>query len=99
MQFFHLSRLNLMFLKRLNRSTWQAKCIAGHYQGRIQGFALGGRTFSTHLPFLPFGPFLPLLFPKKVSSPLNQLGDLGEHCNIPSGVRGRAMAENEFDAV
>ena len=28
----------------------------------------------------------------------SQLGGLGERCELPSGVRGKALAENEFGA-
>ena len=59
-------------------------CLLDH--GRIQEFALGGRPS-------------PLPFPLEVGSPLNQLWGLGSAVSSPSGVRGRAPAENEFGAL
>ena len=61
-----------------------------HNQGRIQEFALSDRP----LPFLPL-PALSLPFLRS-RAPLNQLGGLGSAVSSRKGVRGDALAENEF---
>ena len=67
-------------------------------RGKSRNLRKGGPV--SFVPFL-FSRFpLPLLF----SSPL-EVGPLkpgrgsGERCNSPSGVRGKALAENEFGAL
>ena len=49
--------------------------------------------FSLPLPSLPL-PYLSL----RTRTPKIQLGGLGERCELPSGVRGKALAEIEFRA-
>jgi len=44
----------------------------------------------------PFPSLPPSLFPGP--HPLNQLGDLGECCKLPSGVWGKAPADKRFGA-
>ena len=72
----------------------------GVQQGRIQEFALGSHipspVKSCPVPSHPL-PSPPLLLRSRV--PLNQLGGLEERCKLPSGVRGKAPAENEFGAL
>jgi len=53
-------------------------------------------SFPSPIPFLRF----PSPLPSEVGPPLNQLwGRLGSAVSSPSGVRGRAPAENEFGAL
>jgi len=69
-------------------------------QGRIQEFAMGGRSF----PFPSFPLCLSLsplrLLPSPLEVwPLKPARGSGDRCEFPSWVRGRAPAENEFGAL
>jgi len=65
--------------------------------GVARNFNWGSSPFSQFVPPLPFTLPLPSP-PLEVGSPKIQLGGLGEHCELPSGVWGGAAAEIEFGA-